>query len=92
MASTAQKIKFSVDNYFIKYDQIRRKASDLVTFTEAIFNGKLRLLWSAATGPKPVIFGFQGQVALRHMYNQSSQHVISSTGKTNCHFSGSSPG
>ena len=25
MAGTAQKIKFSVNNYFIKYDQIRRK-------------------------------------------------------------------
>ena len=67
-----------------------QEASDLVIFTDAIFNGKLRLLCSVATGPKPGIFAFQAQVALWHMYNQSSQHVISSTGKTDCHFSGSS--
>ena len=67
-----------------------QEASDLVTFTETIFNGKLRFLCSVETGPEPRIFGFQAQVALLHMYSQSSQHMFSITGKTDCHFSGSS--
>ena len=64
-----------------------QEASDLVTFTEAVFNGKLRFLCGVVTGPKQRISCFQAQVGLWHMYNQSSQHVLSSTGKTDCHFS-----
>ena len=64
-----------------------QEASDLVTFTEAVFNGKLRFLWGVVTGPKQRISCFQAQVGLWHMYNQSPQHVLSSTGKTDCHFS-----
>ena len=50
-----------------------QEASGLVTFTEGIFNGKLRFLCSVETGPEPGIFGFQAQVVLRYIYNQSSQ-------------------
>ena len=51
--NTAQKIKFSIKNFFSKCDQIRRQGflqymwpnpqetADLVTFTEKIINGKL---------------------------------------------------
>ena len=50
-----------------------QEASGLVTFTEGIFNGKLRFLCSVATGPEPGIFGLQAQVVLWYIYNQSSQ-------------------
>ena len=39
----AQKMKFSIKDFFSKCDQIRR---DLVTFTEEILNGKLYFLCS----------------------------------------------
>ena len=38
---TAQKMKFSVKDFFSKCDQF---PADLVTFTEKIFNGKLHFL------------------------------------------------
>ena len=38
--STAQKMKFSIKDFFSKRDQIRRK-QDLVAFTEKILNVKL---------------------------------------------------
>ena len=41
---TAQKMKFSVKNFFSKCDQIR--SSTLVTVIEKIFNGKLHILCS----------------------------------------------
>ena len=41
---TAQKMKFSIKNFFSKCDQIRRELADLVTFTEEILNGILRFL------------------------------------------------
>ena len=44
--NTAQKMKFSIQDFFSKCDQIRRPA-DLVTFTEEILNGKLHFLCSA---------------------------------------------
>ena len=49
--NTAQKIKFSVKNFFSKCDQIHRKRKKLlsyldVTFTEEILNGKLHFLRS----------------------------------------------
>ena len=45
--STAQKMKFSIKDFFSKCDQIRRKTADLVTFTEQILNDKLHFLCSA---------------------------------------------
>ena len=45
---TAQKIKFSIKDFFSKYDQIRRTA-DLVTFTEEILNGKIHFLCSVSS-------------------------------------------
>ena len=44
VAYTAQKMKFSIKDFFSKCDQIRRKL--LVTFTEEILNGKLHFLCS----------------------------------------------
>ena len=47
--NTAQKLKFSIKDFFSKCDQIRRKpqkTANLVTFTEAIVNGKLDFLCS----------------------------------------------
>ena len=40
----AQKMKFSIKDFFNKYDQIG--SADLVTFTEEILNGKLHFLSS----------------------------------------------
>ena len=41
---TAQKMKFPIKDFFSKCDQIRQ-STDLVTFTEEIFYGKLHFLW-----------------------------------------------
>ena len=41
----AQKMKFSIKDFFSKCDQIRKKSADLVTFTEKIFNRKLYFLF-----------------------------------------------
>ena len=43
--NTAQKMKFSINDFFSKCDQIGRKL-DLLTFTEEILNGKLHFLCS----------------------------------------------
>ena len=43
--NTAQKIKFSIKDFFGKCDQIRR-TTDLVTFTEEILNRKLYFFWA----------------------------------------------
>ena len=43
--STSQKMKFSIKNFFSKFDQIRRPG-DLVTFAEEILNGTLNFLGS----------------------------------------------
>ena len=40
LLNTAQKMKFSIKDFFSKYDQILQKTADLVTFTEEILNGK----------------------------------------------------
>ena len=45
---TAQKMKFSIEDFFGKCDQIR--SADLVTFTEEILNGKLHFLCSDGYG------------------------------------------
>ena len=42
--ATAQKMKFSIKDFFSKCDQIHRKLGGLVTFTEEILNGKLLIL------------------------------------------------
>ena len=42
LSDTAQKMKFSIKDFFSKCDQI----PDLVTFTEEILNGKLHFLCS----------------------------------------------
>ena len=46
MNSLHKKMKFSIEDFFSKCDQIRKKTADFVTFTEEILNGKLRFLWS----------------------------------------------
>ena len=43
---TAQKMKFSIKNFFSKCDQIRRKLQIFVSFTEEILNEKLHFLCS----------------------------------------------
>ena len=45
-SNTAQKMKFSIKDFFSKCDQIRSFLADLVTFTEEIPNGKLHFLCS----------------------------------------------
>ena len=40
-------MKFSIKDFLSKCDKIRKFPADLVTFTEEIFNGKLRFLFSA---------------------------------------------
>ena len=42
----AQKMKFSIKDFFSKCDQIRRFLVTLVTFTEEVLNGKLYFLCS----------------------------------------------
>ena len=44
--NAAQKMKFSIRDFFSKCDQIRSFFPDLVTFTEEILNGKLHFSWS----------------------------------------------
>ena len=44
---TAQKKKFSIQDFFSKCNQIRKEIADLVIFTEEILNGKLHFLCSA---------------------------------------------
>ena len=43
-SGTAQKMKFSIKDFFSKCDQIRRIPADLVLFTEEILNGKRHFL------------------------------------------------
>ena len=45
-----KKMKFSIKDFFSKYDQIQFPA-DLVTFTEEIRNGKFYFLYSVSTNP-----------------------------------------
>ena len=52
-AITAQKMKFSIKDFFGKCDQIR-SFLDLVTFTEEILHGKLHFLCSAYSDFKNV--------------------------------------
>ena len=44
MNKPAQKMKFSIKDFFSKCDQIRSFLFDMVTFTEKIFNGKLHIV------------------------------------------------
>ena len=46
LVSTAQKMKFSIKDFFSKRGQIRKKTADLVTFTEESLNGKFHFLCS----------------------------------------------
>ena len=52
--NTAQKMKFSIENFFSKYDQIYRPA-DLVTFTQEILNGKFHFLYGAVLMTLPIL-------------------------------------
>ena len=45
-SSTAQKIKFSIKDFFSKCDQMQQFPADLVTFTEETLNGKFHFLCS----------------------------------------------
>ena len=54
ITNTAQKMKFSIENFFSKYDQIYRPA-DLVTFTEEILHGKFHFLCSAVLMTLPIL-------------------------------------
>ena len=47
--STAQKMKFFMEDFFSKYDQIQFPV-DLVTFTEEILNEKFHFLCSVVIG------------------------------------------
>ena len=47
MIQTAQKMKFTIEGFFSKCDQIHR--ANLVTFTEEILNGKFHFLCSEST-------------------------------------------
>ena len=47
-SSTAQKMKFSIKDFFNKCDQIPQFPVDLITFAVEIFNGKLHFLCSVA--------------------------------------------
>ena len=51
---TAQKMKFSIKDYFSKYEQIRRK---LVTFTQETLNGKIHFLCIISMGIAERCFG-----------------------------------
>ena len=44
--SQAEKVTFSIKDFFSNFDQIRKFPADLVTFTEKILNGKLQFLFS----------------------------------------------
>ena len=46
---TAQKMKFSIEDFFSKYDPNLQETTDLVTFTEEILNGKLHFLCSVGS-------------------------------------------
>ena len=46
LSNTAQKMEFSIKNFFSKCDQIRMKTADLVTLAEEILNEKLNFLLS----------------------------------------------
>ena len=43
-SDTAQKMKFSIKDFFCKCDQIPQFPADLVTLTEEMLNGKLHFL------------------------------------------------
>ena len=46
---TVQTMKFSIMDFFSKYDQIRRKLRNLVTFAEEILKGKPHFLCCGPT-------------------------------------------
>ena len=46
---TAQKIKFSIKDFFSKYHESPHETADLVAFTEEILNGKLHFLSSVSS-------------------------------------------
>ena len=46
-ARTAQRMRFSLNDFFSKYKQIRRKLRIWSIYTEKILNGKLHFLCSA---------------------------------------------
>ena len=54
---TAQKMTFSIKDFFSKCDQIHRKLN-LVTFAEEILNGKLHFLYSAIFGVNSIVTNF----------------------------------
>ena len=47
ICSTAQKMKFSINDFFSKCEPNPQETADLVTFTEKVFMGKLYFLRSA---------------------------------------------
>ena len=57
---TAQKMKFSIKDFFSKCDKIRRKlwisqfSADFITFTGEILNGKFHILCSDGS-PKHIL-------------------------------------
>ena len=60
---TAQKMKFSINDFFSKCEQIR-KTVDLVIFTEEILNGKLHFFSSVNVPLKICVNRY-----LRHCHN-----------------------
>ena len=71
--NTVQKIKFSINIFFSKCDQIR--TTDLVTFTEQIFNRKLHFLCSV-----PAKFRFGKDVFLKTSWRRLEEVLK----KTSC--------
>ena len=59
---TAQKMKFSMKDFFSKCDQISRELRILVKFTEEILNGKLHFLCTVYS-------------SLLYLYNSSYMHI-----------------
>ena len=55
-------MKFPIKNFFSKYDQIRRKLWNLITFSEKILNYKLPFLCSASTAGSEQLWNFYSTI------------------------------
>ena len=75
--NTAQKVKFSITDFFSKRDQIRRELRSLVTFTEEICNGKLYFFvqWNLKVTLFKLIFVFN----YKHAYFYSWILILKNT-------------
>ena len=60
-------MKFFINDFFCKCDQIRRKLGDLVTFTEEILNGTLHFLHSVRSANQGTGFYILGTLVLKEI-------------------------